>query len=133
MAVVYPHGMDHLVLGDTETFEWIALIAGNSYDPDAEFVDEAIGAFEATNVTRQTATGWVRSVDTGAASVTYDSDDPDFSGGSFGESITAIILTQVVTNDADSIPLLYQAFAPVDSGTLGVVEIDSVLATLSTV
>ena len=107
-------GLDQLDDWTTADYEWVLLTAG-TFDADIPTVADVITAgaeVTVTGYTRLAAATKVRSVDDALDQVTYTAADPDFGTLDVGEDVTAVMLTRVVTDDTDSIPVGWWEVSP---------------------
>lgn len=111
---IYDAGLDALGPGwETDTFEWRALVSG-TFTRNAPFVASALGTeISVSGYTAVALTGAARVVDTTLHRVTYGADNPSWAGLGSGQNIGVILLTKVVTDDTDSIPVGYWSLSPV--------------------
>ena len=117
---IYNTGLDALADWTTDTYQWILLTAG-AFDRDHPTVTDVLGSATEATVTgyaRVAASTKVRSVDDALDQVTYTAADPDFGTLDPGETVTAVVLVRVVTDDTDSIPIAWSDITATDTDAL---------------
>lgn len=117
---LYNRGLDEFKTWTTDTFRFLLLKTGYTFNKDHDFVaDLTPASFEITvaGYSRQTAGTKTRTIDDTNDRITYDCADPAFGTLTAGETVVAMVLYRFVTNDADSILIGYYDIA--DSATNG--------------
>jgi hypothetical protein len=111
---IYNVGLDALADWETATFEWVLLTAG-TFDRTHSVVADVLGSATEATVTgysRPAVATKLRTVDDAEDRITYSCDDPSFGTLDPGETVTAIALIRVVTDDTDSIPVGWSNITP---------------------
>jgi hypothetical protein len=105
----YNQGLDRFATWTTGDFRWL-LLTGGSFNPDDNFVADVLDGFEVTVVgyARELVSTPTRTVNDTANRIEYGADDVNFGTLTAGENVTAAVLFEFVTNDADSIPVGWQ-------------------------
>lgn len=109
-------GLDAFADWETADFEWMALTAG-TFDADIDSVADLLAgdAVEATAIGRIALATPDRTVDDTTNLISYGADDPSWSAPGSGETITAVVLIKVITDDTDSPPVAWWSVTPTAS------------------
>jgi hypothetical protein len=120
--MIYNNGLDALADIASADLRWMLLKGtGYTFNPDHDTVAALTPGSNEVSVTgyaREPLTGGTRTVDDSTDRVTYTADNPDFGTLAAGQTITALVLYEHVTNDADSVPVAYYTLSPVDSAVI---------------
>ena len=116
----YNAGLDGLAEWGSGTYQWALLTAGAFDADDSTVADVLAGATEVTvsGYARQAVDTPVRTVDDAIDRIVYECIDPDFGALGAGQTVTAVVLIQVVTNDADSVPIGWSDITPTATDAL---------------
>lgn len=109
-------GLDAFYEWETADYEWLALTAG-TFDADIDTVADLLAgdAVESTALARIPVTTRDRTVDDTTNLINYSADDPSWSAPGAGDTITAVVLTKVITDDTDSLPIAWWTVSPTAS------------------
>lgn len=120
--MLYNKGLDALANIATAGFSWL-LLQGTGYvfnrgDDFVVDLDPASNEVTVAGYGRLLFAGGTRTVNDTLNRVEYRATNPDFGSLDPGESVTALVLVQNVTDDDDSILVGYYNFASIDSGDM---------------
>lgn len=108
--VIFTYGADKLGAWTTSTYKFALM--KSSYTPNSshDFMDDVVAGSSEISVSgysRVTASTKTRTPNTGQGRIYYNCDDPSFGSLAAGQTAGGVVLFQFVTNDADSIPIVF--------------------------
>lgn len=136
MADFYTHGLDAIGRDWASADIRVVLLLNDTFVDSSDFLDDVVAANTRCGVSGYSdfvCTGKVRTVNTGANQIEYDMDDPDFTSMSLGsgEVILAFVIYLRITNDAASVPILFESISGgIASEDVTTIVVDTIVDTL---